>query len=266
MSHPAIQEASLHVDSLEIGTGTVEPIVGAGGAQGWRLSLAPSTRYADAQLDDYHARSRRFFPWSPPVRLSLSARSSHPSPAGTFGFGFWNDPFTLGLGVQGSARRLPQPPHTAWFFYASPLSDMRLHAEVTGDGWKTATLRSRSLPPALLLPGAAATFLGMQLPLLRRGLHGLLRRFYWAEETRLHFDPSQWHSYTIDWRVDRVIFSMDGEIQAVSAEPPRPPLGLVIWIDNQYAVVSPEKGLRFGVEPLVEPQWLEVVRLRVQRM
>ncbi len=200
------------------------------------------------------------------MRLSLSARSSVASPVGTFGFGFWNDPFSLGLGVRGSPRQLPQPPHTAWFFFASSLSDMRLHSEVPGDGWKTATLRSRPLPPALLLPGAAVAYLGMQIPTLRRGLHRLLRRFYWAEETRLHFDPSQWHSYTIDWRADRVVFAMDGEILSVSAEPPRPPLGLVIWIDNQFAVVSPDKGMRFGVEPVIEPQWLEVARLRVQSM
>jgi hypothetical protein len=57
---------------------------------------------------------------------------------------------------------------------------------------------------------------------------------------------------------------MDGEIQAVSAEPPRPPLGLIICIDNQFAVVSPEKGIHFGVEPVVEPQWLEVAGLRVK--
>jgi len=58
---------------------------------------------------------------------------------------------------------------------------------------------------------------------------------------------------------------MDGEIQAVSAEPPSSPLGLVIWIDNQFAVASPENGMRFGVVPLREPQWLEVANLRIAK-
>ena len=199
------------------------------------------------------------------MRLSLSARTSTRYPSGTFGFGFWNDPFSFGFGARGAGRRFPQAPQTAWFFYASPPSDMRLHHDVPGAGWKTATLRSRPLHPALLLPGAAGAFLGMQKPPLRRGLFGLMRRFYHAEESRLHFDPSQWHSYVVDWRMDRVVFLMDGEIQAVSAEPPEVPLGLVIWIDNQFAVASPEKGMRFGVIPLDEPQWLEVADLRIAK-
>ncbi len=266
MSHPATQDAVLEIESLEIGSGHVEALAGGDGSQGWRLALGPSQRYGDAQLDDHHDPRRRILRWTPPVRLSLSARSSSASPAGTFGFGFWNDPFSVGLGVQGGTRRLPRPPQTAWFFHASSRSDLRLSPDVAGDGWKTATLQSRPVHPALLLPGAAAAFLGMQLPPLRQWMFSLLRQFYWAEETRLHFDPSQWHSYVIDWREDRVVFLMDGEIQAVSAEPPRPPLGLVIWIDNQFAVVSPEKGMRFGVEPMVEAQWLEIARLRVQSM
>ena len=264
MSRPASREAPLNIVALEIGAGHVEQILTSNDPQSWRLRVAPSTHYADAQLDDYRGRVHREFRWSPPVRLSLSARTSIARPAGTFGFGFWNDPFSIGLGIRGSARSLPRTPQTAWFFYASPPSDMCLHHEVPGDGWKTATLLSRPLHPALLLPGAVMAFLGMQVRPLRRGLHALMRRFYKAEEARLHFDPSQWHSYVVDWREDRVVFLMDGEIQAVSTEPPRPPLGLVFWIDNQYAVVSPEKGMRFGVVPVDEPQWLEIADVHVQ--
>jgi len=263
MSRPAAVDASLHLTPLELGTGRAESSIASNGTTQWRLSLSASKRYADAQLDDYRRLARRDLPWSPPVRLSLSARTSTLCPSGTFGFGFWNDPFSFGFGARGAARRFPQAPQTAWFFYASPPSDMRLQHDVSGRGWKTATLRSRPLHPALLLPGAAGAFLGMQLPPLRRGLFALMRRFYHAEETLLHFDPSQWHSYVVDWRMDRVVFLMDGEIQAVSAEPPSSPLGLVIWIDNQFAVASTENGMRFGVVPIDEPQWLEVANLRI---
>ncbi|MCX6026624.1 MAG: hypothetical protein NTY23_10280 [Chloroflexi bacterium] len=263
MLRPAAVEVPVHLSPLELGTGRAEPATASNETIQWRLSLSASRRYADAQLDDYRELARRALPWSPPVRLCLSAHTSTPRPSGTFGFGFWNDPFSFGFGTRGAARRLPQTPQTAWFFYASPPSDMRLHHEVPGAGWKTATLRSRPLHPAVLLPGAAGAFLGMQLPPLRRGLFALMRRFYYAEETRLHFDPSQWHSYVIDWRLDRVVFLMDGEILAVSAEPPRAPLGLVIWMDNQFAVASPENGMRFGVVPISEPQWLEVANLHM---
>jgi hypothetical protein len=263
MSRPAAVEAPLHLSPLEFGTGRVESSAAPNAETRWHLSLSASNRYADAQLDDYRDLARRDMHWAPPVRLALSARTSSPFPPGTFGFGFWNDPFSLGLGVRGAARRWPQTPQTAWFFYASPPSDLPLRRDVPGAGWKAATLRSRSIHPAFLLPGAAGAFLAMQLPLLRRGVFALMRRFYAAEETRLHFDPSQWHSYVIDWRADRVVFLMDGEIQAVSAEPPTAPLGLVIWIDNQFAVASPENGMRYGVIPVHEAQWLEVANLHI---
>jgi hypothetical protein len=37
----------------------------------------------------------------------------------------------------------------------------------------------------------------------------------------------------------------------------------VAWIDNQYAVASPDGGFRFGVLPLAEEQWLEIRDLEV---
>ena len=43
-----------------------------------------------------------------------------------------------------------------------------------------------------------------------------------------------------------------------SAVSPNPPLGLVIWIDNQYAAFTPEGKIGFGVLANPEPAWLEV--------
>jgi hypothetical protein len=37
----------------------------------------------------------------------------------------------------------------------------------------------------------------------------------------------------------------------------------VTWIDNQYAVASPEKGFRFGVIPTSREQWLEISDLEI---
>ena len=39
---------------------------------------------------------------------------------------------------------------------------------------------------------------------------------------------------------------------------PNPPLGLVIWIDNQYAAFTPEGKIRFGVLENPKPEWLEI--------
>jgi hypothetical protein len=42
---------------------------------------------------------------------------------------------------------------------------------------------------------------------------------------------------------------------------PRGPLGLVIWIDNQYAAFTPQGRLAWGVLPDERPAWLEVEAL-----
>jgi hypothetical protein len=39
---------------------------------------------------------------------------------------------------------------------------------------------------------------------------------------------------------------------------PRPPLGLVIWIDNQYAAWGPDGKIGFGVLENTKPAWLEI--------
>jgi hypothetical protein len=55
-----------------------------------------------------------------------------------------------------------------------------------------------------------------------------------------------------------VSFSVDGTLAFESSVSPNPPLGLVIWIDNQYAAFTPEGKIGFGVLENPEPAWLEV--------
>src|SRR5437879_6259384 len=75
----------------------------------WRLTMpaGPAGRYRLAQLDDYAGLRRAGFPWQPPLRLALRARVSAAGLPGTWGFGLWNDPFGIGVGLGGGARRLP---------------------------------------------------------------------------------------------------------------------------------------------------------------
>jgi hypothetical protein len=258
---------------LEIGGGRVDcsppgtpPREGPGGfrlLEHARLEL-PSTRtYADAQLDDTQNLSRRTLRWKPPLRFSLRARTSLRTPRGTFGFGFWNDPFSLSLGMGGAARKLPAAPQCAWFFYGSPPHDLALAEGVPGWGWKAQVLSFRPLPPLLLAPIAAGGALLASLPASRRWAFRQAERFYHAEERLLDADPSAWHAYAVEWTGSAVCFSVDGGEVLRAVFPPRPPLGLVLWIDNQYAVASPGKGFGFGVLPLEREQTLELEDVRM---
>ena len=51
---------------------------------------------------------------------------------------------------------------------------------------------------------------------------------------------------------------VDNVLVFESAVSPKGPLGLVIWIDNQYAAFTPEGKIGFGVLENPEPAWLEV--------
>ena len=44
---------------------------------------------------------------------------------------------------------------------------------------------------------------------------------------------------------------------------PKPPLGLVIWLDNQYAAFTPEGKIGFGVLENTEPAFLEIRELEI---
>ncbi len=58
-------------------------------------------------------------------------------------------------------------------------------------------------------------------------------------------------------------FAVDERVVLETHEPSSGPLGLVIWIDNQWAALSKTAGLRFGVLPTLEEAWLEVRSLRL---
>lgn len=251
---------------LEIGGGrAVRRGAGPGDLIGHaELVLPPTVSYADAQLDDTQRLARGDFRWRPPLRFSVRARTSRPDPPGTFGFGFWNDPFSLSLGMGGAARKFPAAPRCAWFFYGSPPHDLPLAAGVPGSGWKAQVLVFRRMPAPLLAAAAAGGVLLTALPPARPAAFRLARRFYTAEERPLDLDPSGWHAYAIEWTADAVRFFVDGGEILRAAHPPAPPLGLVLWIDNQYAVASPARGFGFGVLPLDRPQTLELESARIE--
>ena len=198
-------------------------------------------QYADAQLCDYQGLTRRDFPWQPPLRLTLRAQASAPADRlrGTAGFGFWNDPFVPGR------REFPRLPRALWFFFGGPSSDMALALDVPGQGWKAATFDPARALFWGLLPLALPGFGLMRIPALYRTLWPLGQRALGVAEAAL---PGHWlaepHDYSILWLPDFVRFEVDGLSVLETRRSPAGPLGFVAWIDNQYAVVTPQG--RFG--------------------
>ena len=232
-----------------------------------RLALPThSKKYCDAQVDDYHLIPRGQFRWSPPCRMILRARASHPDPPGTLGFGFWNDPFTISIGQGGAARRFPVPPQTIWFFYGSKENDIRLNPRFPGYGWKASTIRSPKVPGLILAPAVAAAMAISTLPIFRSWIMNIIQRVEQVDEVMVKERLDQWHTYSIDWNIDMVIFHVDG-IEVLRVEdPPVGPLGFVARIDNQYAIASPESRFRFGVTRTLENQWFEIEMIDLKKL
>jgi hypothetical protein len=232
-------------------------------AGGVRLSIRPQAGYSDAQLDDTHARSRREFLHRPPMTLSLEARASAPSPGGTLGFGFWNDPFPSWAGEAGARRWLPASPRALWFFHASVPSDLPFSPAGPGSGWTAAVYRGPALPDALVTPIALAGGAGMLLPPLRRSLMRAYWRLFEGRQSAPLTGLDTWHAYRIDWQDDRVNFTVDETPVLVADMRITGPLGLVVWIDNQWAALSTRGGLQAGLLTSRDDQWMEIRAARL---
>lgn len=217
-------------------------------------------RYTDAQIDDYQGLSRRRFRWRPPLTLTVRARFSHDAGnlSGTAGFGFWNDPFMM------TGRRLPSLPRVLWFFYASPPSDMKLDLRVAGHGWKAATMDAARLPFLLLAPFAPLAIPLMNIRALYHTLWPVAQRAIGVREAALDVPMTNWHTYVIEWSNHGVRFRVDGEPVLEAGSPPGAPLGFVMWLDNQYAVVKPWGRLGHGVLDAPGRQWMEVDTLAIE--
>lgn len=244
------------LEPLEIGVGRVHL------NESIQLEMEPTASgYANAQVDDHHSLPRSRFPWSPPLRLSLEARASRNQPLGTLGFGFWNDPFSFGQA--GAGRYLPAPPNALWFFYGSEPNDLALARGAPGHGWKASSLRSPAIHPAILALPAAFGFALSFVPGLRPLIINTALRAITASERGLELALSSWHHYQLEWTEASARFTVDEQTVLISHDPPTGPLGFIAWIDNQYAQVSPQHGLRFGVIPTHRPQSLEIRNLTI---
>lgn len=233
----------------------------------WRLEIpaGPAGAYRWAQLDDYMGQRRKDFLWrqSPgPLRLKLRVRVSAADLPGTWGFGFWNDPFNASLGVGGTTARLPALPNTAWFFYAGEPNYLAFRDDHPAQGFLAASFASPQIPSLALAPGLLA------LPLLAvRPTARLLRRaasrVIGEAGALIPVDPVQWHGYRLELSKGRAVFWVDDNEVLATSVSPSGPLGLLIWIDNQYAAFPPSGKLAMGTSPNPQPAWLEMEDIEV---
>jgi hypothetical protein len=70
-------------------------------------------------------------------------------------------------------------------------------------------------------------------------------------------DVVDWHEYSLSWGLTNARFEVDGQLILETSVSPLPPLGLLFWIDNQFAAWTPEGYFSFGT--LDNPSaWLEI--------
>jgi hypothetical protein len=205
--------------------------------------------YSNAQIDDYSQGMLH----NAPLHMSLTAVFSHSlnTLKGTAGFGFWNAPFEIGT----NRFRFPK---TAWFFFGSPPLNLPFALGIPGHGFKAATLDATHPLFFALLPSAPVGFLLMRIPPLYRRLWRIAQYAIRASEHSLDLDITQPHHYRLDWLKDRVIFSIDEAVVHTSPYSPSGKMGFVAWIDNQYAILTPQGNFGWGVLAEPEPQWLEI--------
>lgn len=226
---------------VEQGAGTVTDT-----GKRWALHLpaADKGEYHNAMITGYRTRSE--LTHGPNTRLELTAcvdGNLH----GTAGFGFWNHPYGRGI-------RLPK---ALWFFFSSPPNNMPLAMGVSGTGLKAAVFDAQRRLFYLLLPAAPVGMLLMRIPSLYKRLWPLGQRAIGVDEISLDTALLQTpRRYTIDWNDQHVRFMIDHEIVFSTRHVPRGKLGFVAWIDNQYAVITPQGNFRFGLVDVPVPQTL----------
>jgi hypothetical protein len=225
---------------------------------GYRMTIPAENdrNYRVAQLDDYAKSARKNLPHRPSLSLELHARASAASIPGTWGFGLWNDPFGMSVGFGGKPWRMPALPNATWFFHASEENYLSF-SDKPGNGFLAQVFRSPVFPLGRLAK------VGLALPFSREKARSLLSKIVEEDGVRLAVDVTQWHTYRLEWSPRRSAFWVDDALVLETSLSPRPPLGFVVWIDNQYAAFTPEGKIGFGVVENTEPAWLEIESLNL---
>jgi len=208
---------------------------------GWRLSIpaGDAGHYRLAQLDNCSHLARRDFPYRS-LDMRLRARISSRAVPGTWGFGVWNDPYRATISLRENPLHMLTLPNAAWFFHSSPDSYLSFRDDKPGQGFLAQVFCAHRRPLFRLL-GVAGTFI-----FARAAARRMLSRLIAEYAVTLNIDVTQWHSYRVSWNPDRVVFEVDDIVLLESEVSPQPPLGAVIWIDNQFAAFTPQGRVASG--------------------
>jgi hypothetical protein len=220
-------------------------------------------RYSLAQLDDYMHLTRGQFPHQPPFRMKLEARVSNADLPGTWGFGLWNDPFSVGSLTGGVKRLLPVLPNAAWFFYGSRENHLTLQDDVPASGFHMKTFRSPLVPSIfsiLAVPVSPFLLCSWTARIIRRTARALVQE----DAHVIKMDVTDWHSYGLIWERERVRFTVDDTRIFQTANAPKGRMGLVIWIDNQYFSFTSKGHIKFGSLRSTTEAILEIRHLFVE--
>jgi hypothetical protein len=208
------------------------------------------------------------------LTLRLEARAAAPSLPGTWGFGLWNDPFSLSLGLGGATRRIPALPNTAWFFFASTPNYLSLRDDLPAVGQLAASFQS-PVSQWLWILASLPVLPFLLVPVTARIIRRLARRVIREDAVQLSDTlrpqtnsgaPETWRAYQITWLPDQVRFEVDGLEVLNTTVSPRGPLGLVIWIDNQYAAFPSNGKLAFGTLENHQSAWIEIRNLTLKTL
>jgi hypothetical protein len=233
----------------------------------WRLTIPSGTgkSYNWVQLDDYLDLPRSRFLWQKPVRMECRARISNHNLPGTWGFGFWNDPFNASLGIRGTAARMPALPNAAWFFFASPENHLTLSTNSPGQGFLATVFQSPLIPAGLLIPGYLA-LPALIIPSAARWLRKTASRVIKDQSYKIEVAVTNWNSYRLEILADRTNFFVNDRLIYSPVIAPVGKLGVVIWIDNQYASFRPDGKIQAGLLENTQPAWMEIKDLKIEKI
>jgi hypothetical protein len=222
--------------------------------------------YSNSQLDDYRTLSRGDFKWSPPLKMSLDAifeiteNKDGSKLTGTSGFGFWNDPFMM------TGLRWPTLPKALWFFYSSSESELYLNEASKGNYWRAMSLDAHHFKFFSILPLLSLSFPLFNITKFREWMWPKVRKLFKGEEKIIKTNQFDWHKYEIQWEKDYVTFSIDNKQLYRTEYSPKGPLGLVIWMDNQYLKIKPTGKIAFGSIQQQNSQKMLIKNLKIENL
>jgi hypothetical protein len=143
---------------------------------------------------------------------------------------------------------------------------MALAKGVPGYGWKAGTFDARQWRFLAMAPFAPLGFLLMRVPSLYNRLWEIGQRAIGVSECLVEARLDVPHTYTIEWRENGAAFYVDELLIHVTPCSPKGPLGFIAWIDNQYAVVTPQGQFGFGYVAVEERQWLAIESVLIETL